>query len=178
MQASRRLAPLAVGAACGMAAGAVAGLWARVAMRMVAIGVADGVGVRPEFTVAGTLGVVVSGIIMGAPAGLVYALIADRLPGPARWRGLLYALIVLVLIGPFFFRGEEFFSTGRILLFLPPFLLFGIVLALALTPSRAVMDRLPAPVQAAIALTGLGTLALLLFAVFLTLFGLPGGIVM
>lgn len=178
MQASRLLAPLAVGVICGIGAGAVAGLCARIAMRLVAIGVADGVGITPEFTVAGTLAIVISGVVVGAPAGLVYGLVADRLPGPARWRGLLYAAVLLVLVGPFFFRIEEFFSTGRVLLFVPPFILYGLVLSLALVPLRRTVTRMPLGVQAALAVTGLGALGLLAFGVAATILGVAAGFVM
>lgn len=176
MQANKLLTPLAVGVACGIAAGAVAGLWARIAMRMVAVGVADGVGVRPEFTVAGTLVIVVTGVIVGAPGGLLYALVADRIPGPPRLRGLVYAGVLLALVGPFFFRIEEFFSTGRVLLFLPPFLLYGLVLGLALLPLRRSAVRWPAGAQLALALTGLATLGLLAFSVIATVFDLAGAL--
>ena len=178
MHVSRRLAPLAVGVICGIAAGAVAGAWARIAMRMVALGVADGVGITTDFTVAGTLAIVISGVVVGAPAGLIYGLVADRLPGPPHWHGLLYAAALLALVGPLFFRIEEFFSAGRVLLFLPPFVLYGIVLGFALTPLRGVVARLPLRVQAAVAFTGLGTGALLLFAAAASVFGLPSGLVM
>lgn len=107
-------------------------------MRMVALGVADGVGITPDFTIAGTLLIVVSGMIIGAPAGLVYGLIADRLPGPVRVRGLVFAGMLLVLVGPFFFLGnEEFFSVGRVALFVPLFAIFGALLGLSFVPARA-----------------------------------------
>ena len=128
----------AVGLVCGMVAGAVAGLGARVAMRMVALGVADGVGITPDFTITGTLVIVASGMILGAPTGLVYGLIADRLPGPAGMRGLVFAGMLLVLLGPFFFLGnEEFFSIGRVALFVPLFAIFGFMLGIAFVPARA-----------------------------------------
>ena len=128
----------AVGVMCGIVAGAVAGLAARVAMRMVALGVADGVGITPDFTIAGTLLIVASGMIVGAPTGLVYGLIADRLPGPARVRGLVFAGMLLALVGPFFFLGnEEFFSVGRVALFVPLFAIFGAMLGVAFVPARA-----------------------------------------
>ena len=132
---------LAVGVVCGAAAGALAGVWARAAMRMVALGVADGVGITPDFTLGGSLAIVVFGALLGAPAGLVYGLIADRLPGPRSWRGLVFAGILLAIIGPFFFTIEEFFSTGRVLLFLPLFVIFGGALGLAFAPIRARFER-------------------------------------
>lgn len=178
MELGRRLAPLSIGVACGMAAGAVAAIWARVAMRMVALGVADNVGVRPEFTLPGTLVILGTGVILGAAAGAVYAVVAGRLPGPARWHGLVFAAILLVVVGPLFFRTEEFFSTGRVLLFIPPFVLFGIVLAVGFAPARRVMSALPNGAQATIALAGLGTFGLLLFTAAATALGINVGFVM
>lgn len=174
MRTNKLLGPIAVGVACGMAAGAVAGVWARIAMRLVAIGVADHVGVLPQFTVAGTLLIVVSGAIVGVPAGLLYTLVADRIPGPARWRGILYAGFLLALVGPFFFRIEEFFSTGRVLLFVPPFVLFGVVLGAARAPLRRVVTQWPVGAQIGLALTGLATLGLLAFGLMASVLGLDG----
>lgn len=168
------MTPIATGVGCGIAAGAIAGLWARIAMRLIALGVADRVGVTPEFTIAGTLAIVVTGMVVGACAGLVYGLLADRLPGPARWRGLVYGTLLLGLVGPFFFRIEEFFSTGRVLLFVPPFALYGIVLSIALIPLGRVIGGMPLRVQAALAAFGLGAAGLLLFAVATAVFG-PAG---
>jgi hypothetical protein len=175
MQANRLVGPLAFGVACGIAAGAVAALWARIAMRMVAIGVADGVGIRPEFTVPGTFAIVLSGMVVGVPAALLYAFVADRIPGPARWRGVLYAGFLLALVGPFFFRIEEFFSTGRVLLFVPPFVLYGIVLGIALAPLRRAAVRWPAGARLLLALTGLATVGVLAFGAVASVIGLAGG---
>lgn len=172
MQATKLFGPLAAGVACGITAGAIAALWARIAMRLVAVGVADGVGVRPEFTVAGTLVIVLTGVVVGAPAGLVYALVADRIPGPPRWRGVLYAGVLLALVGPFFFTIEEFFSAGRVLLFVPPFVLFGAALGVALVPLRRTVLRWPTVAQAVLALAGLATLGLLAFSVVATVLGI------
>jgi len=169
---------LSVGAAAGMTAGAVSGLGARAAMRMVADGVADGVGVRPDFTLAGTLAIVVSGMLAGAPIGVLFNTVADRLRGPAVARGLLFGLVLLGAIGPFFLRTEEFFSLGRVMLFVPLFLVFGLVLGLALGPSRAVMPRLPIGIQAMAGLAAAGMAVLFGFALVMTALGLPGAFVM
>jgi hypothetical protein len=113
---------------------------------MVADGVADGVGVRTDFTLAGTAVILVSGLIVGAPLGLVYALIADRMPVLPAARGLVFGALALAVIGPVFLRTEEFFSLGRIALFAPLFLIFGIAIGLAIAPSRRLVSRiLPAP---------------------------------
>lgn len=172
------MTPVAVGVGCGIGAGAVAGLWARLAMRLVALGVADPVGVAPQFTVAGTLAIVVGGAVVGGAAGLVYGLLAGRLPGPARWRGLVYGALLLVLVGPFFFRIEEFFSTGRVLLFVPPFALYGFVLSIALIPLRRVIAGMPFRAQAALAAFGLGATGLLVFAAAAAAFGPAGDLAM
>lgn len=178
MQASRLVTPVAVGVGCGIGAGAVAGLWARLAMRLVALGVADPVGVAPQFTVAGTLAIVVGGAVVGGAAGLVYGLLAGRLPGPARWRGLVYGALLLVLVGPFFFRIEEFFSTGRVLLFVPPFVLYGFVLSIALVPLSRIVGRMPFRAQAALAAVGLGAACLILFVIAASIFRPVGDLAM
>jgi len=172
------IATLAAGALAGIIAGAVAGIGARSAMRMVADGVADSVGVTTEFTVPGTLAIVISGMLAGAPAGVLFNAIADRLPGPPRLRGLLFGLILLAAIGPFFLRTEEFFSLGRVLLFVPLFPLFGIVLGLAIGQSRSIASRLPSPARTGVAVAAALMIGLVFFAVVAAVFGLPGGLVM
>lgn len=161
-----------------MVAGAAAGFGARVAMRMVADGVADGVGVRPEFTLAGTLAIATAGMLAGMPTGVLYNAVADRLRGPAIVRGLLFGLALLAVIGPFFLRTEEFFSLGRVMLFLPLFLLFGTIIGIALGPSRALMPRLPVPVQALTGLAAAGVAVLAAFTLVMNALGLPRGVVM
>lgn len=172
------IATLAAGALAGIIAGAVAGIGARSAMRMVADGVADSVGVTPEFTIPGTLTIVISGMLAGAPAGALFNAIADRLPGPAQLRGLLFGLILLAAIGPFFLRTEEFFSLGRVLLFVPLFPLFGIVLGLAIEPSRKLASRLPSPARKVLAFAAAVVVGLVLFSIVAAVLGLPGGFVM
>ena len=178
MRMRERIATISAGAAAGMVAGAVAGLGARAAMRMVADGVADGVGVRPDFTLAGTLAIVFFGMLAGAPVGVLYNAIADRLRGPAVARGLVFGLASLAAIGPFFLRTEEFFSLGRVALFIPLFLLFGIALGIATGPSRRFMPRLPVPIQALAGIAATGTAVLIGFALVMTALGLPGVFVM
>jgi hypothetical protein len=141
----------AVGALAGIAAGLLAGAGARVAMRMVAVGVADGVGVRPEFTFAGTLGILIFGAIIGAPFGVLFEAIRERLPGPVRWRALIFAALCLVALGPLFFSGEEFFSSGRIVLFALLFPIYGIALGLAHAPTARLISRAPTAAQTLLA---------------------------
>ena len=178
MRMGSLLAGAAVGAVAGMIAGIVAAAGARVAMRMVAIGVADGVGVRPDFTLAGTLAIVIAGMLIGTPAGVLFNAVGDRLPGPRRLRGLLFGLLLLVAIGPIFLRTEEFFSAGRVLLFIPLFPLFGVVIGLAHAPIRTRVERLPAGIQTAVGLAGAASVLLVLFVAAASLLGLPGGFVM
>ena len=110
-------------------------------MRMVADGVVDTIGTRPDFTVAGTLVIVIVAAIVGAPFGVLYAIVGERLPVRAGLRGLLFGIIVLLAIGPFFLRTDEFFSQGRVMLFAVLFLVFGVSLGLVLAPSRRIVSR-------------------------------------
>ena len=175
MRLRERVAVVSAGAAAGMLAGALTGLGARAAMRMVADGVADGVAIRPDFTVAGTLAIVLFGALLGAPLGVLYNAVADRLPGPARLRGIVFGLAGLAAIGPFFLRTEEFFSIGRVMLFVPLFVLFGVAIGIAIGPSRSLMPRSPTPVQVLASLAAATTVVLLAFTFVLNVLGLPGG---
>jgi hypothetical protein len=134
----------------------VAGAGARVAMRVVADGVADGVGVTPEFTVAGSVAIALFGAIVGAGGGLLYEAMADRLPGPARAHGLAFGLLLLLVIGPIFFLGnQEFFSVGRVVLFAILFFVFGIAIGFVRSPSRRLALALPLIPQVSLVLVGL-----------------------
>src|SRR5207244_2992014 len=82
---------IAQGAIAGVAAGIVTGIAARVAMRLVAIGAADGIGQLPQFTIEGTVAIILSAAIAGLPFGAVYALIERRLPRPDRAHGIWFA---------------------------------------------------------------------------------------
>lgn len=88
----------------GVLAGLVVGLvvggtGARIAMR----GVALMAGMQPEFSVGGTLAILVLGAILGVPAGLLFVAARRFLPVPARWKGLIFGLICsLLFIAPFF----------------------------------------------------------------------------
>ncbi len=136
-----------IGALSGLAAGAVTALAARVAMRMVADGVPDGIMQRPDFTLAGTAVIVVIGMLVGAPAGVLYGALAGRLAGPAGLRGASFGVLCLATVGPVFLTTDEFFTVGRVILFAPLFVLFGIVLGLARPPGRSLAARLPVPAQ-------------------------------
>jgi hypothetical protein len=149
---------LAAGAICGMAAGAVSGIAARAAMRMVADGVVDPMMTLPSFTAAGTLAIVVSGMLAGAPFGALFAAVRDTLPGPRRARGLFFGIAMLVTLGPLFFEGarDEFITRERMVLFSVLFLLFGIAAGLVYEPSLRIARRVPKPAQAVLAFIAVG----------------------
>jgi len=154
----RLLARACAGGLTGIAAGFVAGVGARIAMRMVADGHAD-LGVRrlAEFTPEGTAGIVVFGIILGAPFGVLYEAIAERIPGPPRLRGVAFGALCLATLGPVFFLSnpQEFFSQGRVLLFALLFPIVGVAFGLAHVPSVRLTTTLPAAAQGFIAMLAL-----------------------
>jgi hypothetical protein len=77
-----------------------------------------------------------------------------------------------------FLRTEEFFSLGRVLLFVPLFPLFGIALGVAIDPSRRFVSLLPSPARASIALAAALMAGLVLFGIVAPALGLDGGFVM
>jgi hypothetical protein len=158
---------VAAGALAGAAAGMVAGIAARMAMRSVALGLVDASMQVPIFTVAGTLAILVSGAIVGAPLGAAFVLASDRLlPGPRGIRGLLYGTILLFAFGPLFFIGtDEFFSAGRVLAFVWLFPIFGIGVDLLVPVADRVARPLPAAAHAALALAAIGGAGLVLFGI-------------
>lgn len=166
MRKRRLIARASVGALAGLAAGLVTGVGARVAMRMVADGVPDGILLRPVgFTLAGSAVIVLTLGVMGASAGILYDAIAARIPGPPRARGLVFGVLLLVVLGPLFFLGnpDEFFTEGRVRLFALLFLLYGVVLGLALAPSRRIANALPHAAQTAVVVAGLVGAGLMAF---------------
>lgn len=82
------------GVLAGVAAGVVWGVGARLAMRLVAV--ADG---RPtEFSVGGTLVIVITGMMFGLPLGLLFATVRGHLPGSGIGRGISFGVILAVLL--------------------------------------------------------------------------------
>lgn len=154
---------LAGGAICGIVAGVVAGIGARVAMRMIADGVPDPIRSIPMFTAGGTVMILASVALAGAPFGALFALAHDRLPGPNRARGFLYGVALLVMFGPLFFAlaREEFLTYQRMVLFAFLFPLFGIAAGLAFEPSQRLARRLWGSAHVAFLLIALGGGALL-----------------
>src|SRR5207245_11102135 len=119
------------------------GIAARVAMRLVAIGAADGIGQLPQFTIEGTVAIISSGAIAGLPFGGVYALIERRLPRPGRAHGIWFAALVLVFFGRLFLPNEEIFSQGRFVLFTLLFPIYGLAIGVALPVAEGLVPRMP-----------------------------------
>lgn len=155
------------GAIAGIAGGIAVGFAARAAMRIVALGIPDGIMQVPTFTIAGTLFILAIGAIVGAPLGVLFALAHPSLPGPYRFRGVLFGLILLATLGPLFFVGaaDEFVSAGRIALFTALFLIFGSAVRLALPPSRTFARSLPAGVRTLPVAVAVGGAGLVLFGI-------------
>ncbi len=83
--------PLAIVA--GAMAGLFAGIPARVAMRAVAV---YG-GMQPSFSIGGTMGILIVGLIMGAPLGALYLAAEGFLPRRRWLRGALFGLLLFLL---------------------------------------------------------------------------------
>lgn len=121
--------PLAAMTASSLAAGGVAGLLSRLSMRGVALAAGGPVG----FTLEGTLGLAVMGMIMGLFLGLLFFAMSRWLPVPERWKGLLYSVPLLGLVALFFASapdGEALLVDLWLgfLLFMPIPLVFGLLL--------------------------------------------------
>jgi hypothetical protein len=156
MRKGRLLSRAAVGALAGIAAGLITGAGARVAMRMVADGVPDGLMQRASFTLEGTAAILVFGTLIGAPFGVLYEATVERLPGPPRLHGLVFGTVLLATLGIIFLTQDELFTQGRVLLFACLFPIYGLAVGLALMPSRRIAHGLPVAAQAALALFAVG----------------------
>jgi hypothetical protein len=105
-------------------------------------GVALAAGIPTNFTVEGTLGLAVFGLMLGLPFGALFAVLRGILPGPQLVRGLIFglALLALFVVPPFLIlapEGEVNLAPPLVgfALFAPLPILYGLVLA-------AVCDRL------------------------------------
>jgi hypothetical protein len=85
-----------VGVLAGIVAGLIVGAGSRLAMRAVMLVVA---GTPAEFTIAGTLGILVIVARASIFPGILYALTRRFLPWPEAARGLLFGLAMLFVIG-------------------------------------------------------------------------------
>jgi hypothetical protein len=141
-------------------AGLMVGAASRLAMRLVTV-VA---GTAAEFTMIGTLGILVIVALASIFPGIFYALTRHFLRWPEAARGLLFGVAMLLVIGlPFFYgalsngelsRGPLDFGRG---LFAVLFLLFGLTLGLV---AGWLASRLPAPRRSAGSVAGYITLLL------------------
>ena len=90
------------GVLVGLIAGLAVGLGARIAMRIVALAA----GIQPEFTMEGTLFILMSTAVMGAPLGPVFLAVRRWLPGSGRSKALSFGVLVLIFLGiPFLLGG-------------------------------------------------------------------------
>lgn len=80
---SADLASLRTGALGGALAGVAAGAVSRLSMR----GVAVLAGLEPDFSLGGTLVILIIGAILGMPFAWLYRGVGRFLPVPERWRG-------------------------------------------------------------------------------------------
>ena len=104
---------LAYTAVSGLIAGAViGGIGGRLAMRAVAvIG-----GMTPEFSVGGTLAIVMIGAMMGALCGFLLGAIWPQLPGPALVKGAWFGATLSILVSILLFSAGD----GELALATPP----------------------------------------------------------
>ena len=146
-----RLRLAGVGVLAGLLAGLAAGIVARIDMRVVAVTA----GMRPVFTVGGSLVPVLIGAIVGAPFGMIFALVRPHMPGPRPgwWvKGLVFGLLLfLILELPLYlwqpdFRSELALAPGHlgIALFGVLPLIFGVLVGQA---ARRLDGRLPANLE-------------------------------
>ena len=92
-----------LGALSGLVA---AGVGSRVVMKLIALAdpstdgtFTDVKATVGEFTVAGTLGLLVLGTMVGAMGGLVYLGLRRWLPVPAAWKGVAFGVLTLASVG-------------------------------------------------------------------------------
>lgn len=78
----------------GVAAGVIWGAGARIAMRLVALAERN----TTEFSLDGTLLILVTGAIFGVPLGLLFALVRRWLPGSGIGKGLAFGLILAAIL--------------------------------------------------------------------------------
>lgn len=172
---------VSVGALAGMIAGVLAGIGARIAMRIVALASESPV----EFTVEGTVGILIIGVLVSVFPGILYALVSGYLPGPWAIRGLLFGLALLLVIGLRFLFGIEGgelargpLDVGRSL-FAALFLAYGLALGVVtdwLAPRIPMPRRSPGVVIGYCALTLIGLLSLVVvILLIIQLYFITGG---
>jgi hypothetical protein len=170
---SARLRLASLGPLSGLLAGLLMGIAARIAMRLVAVAVNQGV----EFTVAGTLGIMVVVSMGSLLLGLIFVALRRYLPGAGLLKGLAFSGLVFLFIGiPFLFGllgpADEVSDgppwLGRSL-FGALFLLYGLVAETIFEHLLSLTARWRARMLLAVALLAvLSLLGLFLAAVLLT----------
>ena len=75
-----------LGIVCGGVGGLFVGIISRGSMRIVALQA----GLKPDFSIDGTLSIIVIGVVIGALGGLVYGIILPFLPGAINRKGLTF----------------------------------------------------------------------------------------
>ena len=104
---------LGVGALASLTAGLVAGIGARIIMRIVAVTSH----MPPQFSIAGTLNILINGLFIGFIVGFIITMItatisaspkvSKYLPGPI-WRGLIFGILLLLIFGLPLFLSSSF----------------------------------------------------------------------
>lgn len=112
----------------------IGGIWARIAMRVVALSISG----QSSFSFEGTVGILLLGAIFGVPFGLLFGLIYGRLPGASWLQGLLYGIPWMLLFSIMAFTNRDgelaLLPAWQVaLLFTPLFLAEGVVLAMIAT---------------------------------------------
>ncbi len=170
---SARLRLASLGILSGLLVGILMGIVARIAMRLVALVVNQGV----EFTVAGTLGIMVVVSVASLLLSLIFVAVRRYLPGAGLLKGLAFSGLVFLFIGfPFLFGllgPADEVSVGPPLLgrslFGALFLLYGLVAETIFEQLLSLTARWRARMLLAVALLAvLSLIGLFLVGVFLT----------
>ncbi len=145
------------GILAGMLVGVAGGIGSRAIMRAAALA-ADH---TPGFSVSGTLGVVLLGVLTGMPMGLLFAAAKPFLPGRGLAKGLMYGLVALPVFAIPIAVGNEELAIAPLLglvLYAALFVASGVALAAVEGP---IERRLGAPWDDARSCLGYGCLLLL-----------------
>lgn len=81
---------------CGLVAGLLLGIGGRLAMRLIAIVERQ----PPELSLGGTIGVLITGLIIGLASAALFVPIRAYTPGTGVWKGGLFGLLVMLLLLP------------------------------------------------------------------------------
>ena len=150
--ATRALRLVAAAFVAGAAGGAAAGLGARCVMFLLRVanpafnGSTTHEGfVNGQWTVAGTVNLVVQGLFFGIVGGVLYVLVRSLLVGPTPARGALFGIVLLAIGGSAILDGNyeysRFVSTWvSVSAFASLYVLYGVVVAVV---ADAVARRLP-----------------------------------